>query len=813
MSSLLSKFALLQFLFMALAGAVVYDLVERAQDDKLHEAFLAHGRSLAGSLSKALDAAPVRSNRTALQSALEAACSGSNVEWAYVLSPDRKVLAHTFGPEFPGFLRTVETPEGQDWLDLILPGETRPLTVFSEPVSKGAAGTLYAGVSREPLRQAMRRMHIALLATIGGVVLLALLVFVLVAQGFLSPIQMLTKAASRLKRGHTDAFRWLPARSNDELGALTNAFSGLTAELRERTDKLEERVADRTQELMRRNAELAIEIVERKRAERESLLAKDAAETANRAKSAFLANISHELRTPMNGILGTTELIQTTGLDRQQSEYFEIIRSSAQSLLVVINDVLDFSKIEAGKFDLDLIDFDLSALVHNSLKPLALKAEENGVDLLCRIDQAVPDLVHGDPIRVRQILTNLAGNAIKFTSKGEIEISVEVESRGNEFVVLHFSVRDTGIGVALDQQKAIFEPFRQADITMARKFGGTGLGLSISSRLVHMMGGKIWLESEVGQGSTFHFTVQFDHASTAAATPIEGLEKHFAGLRVLVADDNPTSRMILHEYLTHAGMLAVVRPDAASAFEALVRAGGGPSPFDLVVAECHMPLEDGFALARRIRSTAALASLPILMLSSGVLTEDRNRCLRLGVGVCLPKPVNDRDLHAAVLRVLSQRAPEKTAPQATQAAPAPAPDSGALHVLLAEDNKVNQLIGVKLLEKLGHFVSVAGDGQAAFEEVKKKHFDLVLMDLQMPEMDGYAATKAIREWEHSSGRHIPIIAMTAHAMNRDKENCFAAGMDAHVAKPVNLTDLEEQIRSVMQRRSGPGAESALAGSV
>src|ERR1035441_2649313 len=306
---------------------------------------------------------------------------------------------------------------------------------------------------------------------------------------------------------------------------------------------------------MRRNAELAIEIVERKRAERESLLAKDAAETANQAKSAFLANISHELRTPMNGILGTTELIQATGLDPQQSEYFDIIRNSAQSLLVVINDVLDFSKIEAGKFDLDLIDFDLSALVHNSVKPLALKAELGGVELLCRIDPAVPDLVHGDPIRVRQVLTNLAGNAIKFTSKGEIEIAVGVESLGDEFIVLHFSVRDTGIGIALDQREAIFEPFRQADITMTRKFGGTGLGLSISSRLVHMMGGKIWLESEVGNGSTFHFTVRFDHAAAAAAVPIEGLEKHFTGLRVLVVDDNPTSRMILHEYLTHAGML------------------------------------------------------------------------------------------------------------------------------------------------------------------------------------------------------------------------------------------------------------------
>ena len=804
MRSLLSKFALLQFLFMALVGAVLYDVEEREQEHKLHAAFLANGRSLAESLLKTIEPAAIKSNRAPLQAALEEACSASKVEWAYVLSPDRKVLAHTFGPEFPNSLRTVQTPDGQDWLDLSLPGETRPLTVFSEPVSKGAVGTVYVGVDRDPLLQSIRRMQITLLSTVGGLALLTLLVFVLVARGFLSPIRVLTREASLLKQGHADAFRWLPAQSNDEFAVLTNAFNVLAAKLRERTDQSEELVAERTQELMRRNAELAIEIVERKRAERESLLAKDAAETANRAKSAFLANISHELRTPMNGILGTTELIQATGLDPQQSEYFEIIRNSAQSLLVVINDVLDFSKIEAGKVDLDLIDFDLSALVHNSVKPLALKAEQSGVELLCRIDPAVPDLVHGDPIRVRQVLTNLAGNAIKFTSKGEIEISVGVESLGDKFIVLHFSVRDTGIGVPLDQREAIFEPFRQADITMTRKFGGTGLGLSISSRLVHMMGGKIWLESEVGKGSTFHFTVRFDHASAAAAAPIEGLEKHFTGLRVLVVDDNPTSRMILHEYLTHAGMLAVVRPDAASAFEALVRAGGGPSPFDLVVAECHMRQEDGFALTRRIRSTPALASLPIVMLTSGVLTEDRNRCLRLGVGVCLPKPVDERDLHAAVLRVLSQRAPEKTAPQATPAAPAPAPDSGALHVLLAEDNKVNQLIGVKLLEKLGHFVSVAGDGRAAFDEVKKQHFDLVLMDLQMPEMDGYAATRAIREWEKTAGSHMPIIAMPAHAMNRDKENCFAAGMDAHVAKPVNLTELEEQIRSVMQGLSGPG---------
>ncbi|MGD0580468.1 MAG: ATP-binding protein, partial [Bryobacteraceae bacterium] len=563
MRSLFSKFAFLQFLFVLLAGSVVYVLVERDQESRLQEAFVANGRSLAGTISKAIEPALIKSNRIPVQSVLDAARRSSDVQWAYLLAPDRKVVAHTFGPDFPQALLTVQTPVGQDWLDLSLTGETKPLTVFSRPVSKGTAGTVYVGLDREPLLQSIRRMEITLLTGIGGVALFGFLVFLVLARGLLNPIRVLTREASLLKRGQADAFRWLPAQSNDEFAVLTDAFNTLAAELRERTDKLEERVAERTQELMRRNAELAIEIVERKRAERESLLAKDAAETANRAKSAFLANISHELRTPMNGILGTTELIQATGLDHQQSEYFDIIRSSAQALLVVINDVLDFSKIEAGKFDLDLIDFDLSALIHDTVKPLALKAEENGVELLCRIDPVVPDLVHGDPVRVRQVLTNLAGNAIKFTIKGEIEISVGMESRGDRFNVLHFSVRDTGIGIPLDQQEAIFEPFRQADISMTRKFGGTGLGLSISSRLVHMMGGKIWLESEVGKGSTFHFTVRLDHASAATVAPIEGLEKHFTGLRVLAVDDNPTSRKILHEYITHAGMLAVVRPDAA----------------------------------------------------------------------------------------------------------------------------------------------------------------------------------------------------------------------------------------------------------
>jgi signal transduction histidine kinase/CheY-like chemotaxis protein len=573
------------------------------------------------------------------------------------------------------------------------------------------------------------------------------------------------------------------------------------AVIQHRTEWLEERVQARTAELSKANAELAVEVVDRQHAEREATLARESAEAANRAKSAFVANMSHELRTPMNGILGMAEFIETGKLDDQQREYFQIIRSSAQNLLSVINDILDFSKIESGKVDLDLIDFDLPALVYDTLKPLTLQAQEHGVQLLCNIAPSAPDLVHGDPVRVRQVLTNLAGNAVKFTRRGEILISLAVESSDEDSTLLHFSVRDTGIGVPKDQQTLIFEPFRQADISMTRKFGGTGLGLSICSHLVQLMGGKIWLESEEGKGSTFHFTVRLGRASGGSAAVIEGLEKHLAGLRVLIVDDNATSRELLHDSLTRAGMHPVVRPDAYTGFDALIRAGAGPNPFHMVVTECQLPGEDGFELAKRIRKTPALAGLPLLMLYSGSQSPDPGRCLMLGIGATLAKPFDQRDLQSAILKVLHRQSSVKTLDR--QRSSAPPAEAAGLRILLAEDNKVNQLISTKLLGRLGHFVVVAGDGRIAFEEFKKQHFDIVLMDLQMPEMDGYAATRAIREYEQNLGRHTPIIAMTAHAMARHKESCLAAGMEGYVSKPVNVRELEEQINQVRPHASGP----------
>ena len=798
MKSILAKIALLESVFMLMVGSLLCVLLERDIARGMHETFIGEGQSIAARVSQDVETVLAGHSPSALRALLVRESKVPHVEWLCLASPDGEVLAQTFGIEVPRDLLASRTPGNVNWLDLSAQGEAKPVTVFTRPVSKGRAGTLYIGLNRGPLLASIQRMRISLVSGMGAAILFCLLVFTWITRRLLSPIQKLTGVALKLKDDQSGEFQWVAAKSDDELGVLTNAFNGMTAVIQHRTEWLEERVQARTAELSKANAELAVEVVERQRAERESTLAREAAETANRAKSAFVANMSHELRTPMNGIIGMTEFIEAGKLTDQQREYFEIIRSSALKLLSVINDILDFSKIEAGTVDLDLIDFDLPALVYETMKPLTLQAEEGGVQLLCNIDPAVPDLVHGDPVRVRQVLTNLVGNAVKFTSKGEILVSILAESRERDSTVLHFSVRDTGIGVPKEQQALIFEPFRQADASMTRKFGGTGLGLSICSRLVKLMGGKIWLESEPGEGSTFHFTVQFDHASGGSASVIEGLEKHLSGLHVLVVDPNATSREILHDHLIRSGMHPVVRPDAFSGFEALIQAGAGPNPFHVVIMECQLPGEDGFMLAKRIRKTSALAGLPILMLYSGGQSPDPGRCLILKIGATLPKPVDQRGLQTAILKVMHQQPARKApAPEQQPAAPVAAT---ALRILLAEDNKVNQLIAKKLLGRLGHFVVVAGDGKIAVEEIKKQRFDLVLMDIQMPEMDGYAATRAIREYEKGQDCHTPIIAMTAHAMAGHKDSCLAAGMEGYVSKPVNVRELEEQINLLKPRK-------------
>ena len=800
MKSIIAKIALLESAFMLLSGALLFVLIERDFAAGMQARFISEGQTLGERTAKGIEIALAQRGPAAAQPLLVQLLKIPNVKWAYLASADGKLLAHTFGARLSRGLPAADVPGNVKWCDLPATASRPTETVFLRPVTVGGTGTLYVGLDRGPLLESVRRMRIILFSSVSAAVLLCLIGFTWLNRRLLRPIRTLTAVALKLKDDQSGEFHWVAAQSDDELGVLTEAFNGMFAVIQRRTEWLEERVRGRTAELSKANAELAFEVVERQRAERESTLAREAAEAANRAKSTFLANMSHELRTPMNGIMGMTEFIEAGSLDTQQRECFEIIRGSAHALLSVIDNVLDFSKIEAGSVDLDLIDFDLPVLVREVALPFTLQAEEGGVQLLCYVDPMVPDLVHGDPVRVRQVLMNLVGNAIKFTRKGEILISISVEPAEAPGTQLHFSVRDTGIGVPAQQQSRIFEPFQQADSSLTREFGGAGLGLSICSRLVQLMGGRIWLESEVGKGSTFHFTARFQSASGGSPVVIEGLEKHLAGLRVLVVDDNATSRELLHECLIRSGMHAVERPDAYSGYETLIRAESGLNPFHAVIVEGQLPGEDGLSLAQRIRRTSALAGIPILMIYSGSQRPDPGRCLTLGIGATLAKPIDNRDLQAAILKGLHQHVPVRM-PERQGALSTPVEASG-LRILLAEDNRVNQLISVKLLGRLGHFVVVAGDGREAVEEFKRQRFDMVLMDLQMPEMDGFAATEAIREYERPLNRRTPVIAMTAHAMARHRESCFAAGMEGYVSKPVNVRDLEEQINRLKPANLG-----------